>query len=141
MNWYIEVWKKYAQFTGRARRSEYWFFALFNTLIGIGLWLLSSIPMLFGVRSGNAAYFLPGMGLLLIYSFATILPSLSVMVRRLHDTGKSGWWFLISFIPVVGTIILLVFLFTDSQPGPNQYGPNPKGFGLPGEFVQSAPRY
>ena len=62
-----------------------------------------------------------------LYSLAVLIPSIAVAVRRLHDTGRTGWWLLIGFIPLVGIIVLLVFLFTDSQPGPNQYGPNPKG--------------
>ncbi len=74
------------------------------------------------------AYALVGVFIvMMIYLLVILIPSLALCVRRLHDTGKSGWFFFISFIPLVGAILLLVFLATDSQPGPNQYGPNPKG--------------
>ncbi len=118
MNWYIEVLKKYAVFSGRAQRAEYWFFILFSTLVSIALLLIDSVigPMIYG-----------GIGLLHgLYVLAVLVPSLAVLVRRLHDTGRSGWWFFISLVPLVGTIILLVFLIQDSEPGENIHGANPK---------------
>ncbi|MER6123590.1 DUF805 domain-containing protein [Streptomyces sp. NPDC001795] len=112
MHWYVDVLKKYAVFSGRARRQEYWMFFLFNVIISIVLAIID-----------NAA----GTSILgLLYTLAVLLPGLGVTVRRLHDTGKSGWWILISLIPLVGTIILIVFLATDGQPEPNQHGANPK---------------
>ena len=110
MDWYLAVWKKYAVFDGRARRTEYWTFALVNFVIG----LLAYIPIPF--------LLIP----LLVYDIAALIPGLAVAVRRLHDTGRSGWWLLIGLVPLAGAIILLVFYLTDSQPGSNQYGPNPK---------------
>jgi uncharacterized membrane protein YhaH (DUF805 family) len=134
MHWYLEVLKKYAQFDGRARRKEYWFFALFNCLIGFVIMLIASLVIgATGVRAddpaaaGFLASYFAGMGIVGLYSLAVLIPGLAVTVRRLHDTNRSGWWILISFVPVVGGIILLIFMLTDSQPGPNQYGPNPKG--------------
>ncbi|HOK77375.1 MAG TPA: DUF805 domain-containing protein [Verrucomicrobiota bacterium] len=113
MHWYLEALKKYAVFEGRARRREYWFFVLFNLIISF---VLGFIEGLFG-----------GPGVLgAIYGLAVLIPGIAVAVRRLHDTGRSGWWLLIGLVPVVGFIVLLVFMVMDSTPGPNQYGPNPK---------------
>jgi uncharacterized membrane protein YhaH (DUF805 family) len=118
MNWYVEVLKKYAVFEGRARRSEYWFFFLFNFLISLG------ISIVVGVLSSAAGVDLSFLSF--VYALAVLIPSIAVAVRRLHDTDRSGWWILISLIPCVGTIILLVFLVQDSTPGPNRFGANPK---------------
>ena len=113
MNWYLEVLKKYAVFSGRARRKEYWMFLLFNIIIGLVL----------GVLEGLAG----GPGVLgSIYGLAVLIPGIAVSARRLHDTDRSGWWLLIGLIPLIGAIVLLVFMVQDSQPGENQYGPNPK---------------
>ena len=121
MNWYLDVLKKYADFGGRARRKEYWMFALFNFLIYIAILIFSAI-----LGSIDNSLALIGSLLLVIYGLAIFVPSLAVAVRRLHDTGRSGWWFLIAFVPVVGGIILLVFTVQDSVPGENEYGKNPK---------------
>lgn len=114
--------RKYADFTGRARRSEYWFFFLFTALAGL---VGSILDSLFNIRSGTYGGTGPIQGLI---QLALLLPGLAVGARRLHDTGRSGWWLLIALIPVVGWIILLVFFLQDSQPD-NKYGPNPKGVG------------
>ena len=111
----------YANFNGRARRSEYWYFWLFSFLVSIVCTILTSIL-------GKA----PVLGTLisivtLVISLLLLVPGLAVAFRRLHDTGKSGWWILIALIPLVGEILLIVFFATDSQPGENKYGPNPKG--------------
>jgi len=114
MDWYLTVLKKYAVFSGRSRRKEYWYFVLFNFLISL---VLGFIDGLIGLRIGDS-----GMGLLGgLYSLAVLIPGIAVGVRRLHDTGRSGWWLLLSFIPIVGTIVLIVFLASGSQPGQNQY--------------------
>lgn len=119
MNWYLQVLKKYAVFSGRARRKEYWFFVLFNIIFSIAFTVVDGVT---GTLDPTM-----GMGLLsLLYSLAVLIPSLSVTVRRLHDTGRSGWWFFIILIPLLGAIILLVFMFLDSKPEDNQYGANPK---------------
>ena len=114
MNWYLKCWKQYADFTGRARRTEYWMFALVNFGIALLLELILGFTFL---------YFLT-----YVYSLAIFIPSLAVCVRRLHDIGRSGWWYLIGLVPVVGWIILIIWFCTDSQPGSNKWGPNPKGF-------------
>jgi uncharacterized membrane protein YhaH (DUF805 family) len=119
MNWYITVLKKYAVFSGRARRKEYWMFVLFNIIFSIAAIILDN---LLGTASNELGY-----GIIYgLYSLAILIPTLAVAVRRLHDIGKSGWWIFISLVPIVGSIWLLVLLATDSQPGENQYGPNPK---------------
>ena len=118
MNWYIEVLKKYAVFSGRARRKEFWMFVLFNIIISI---VLGLIERLLGLGSGDGAGVLS-----IIYSLAVLLPSLGVSVRRLHDIDKTGWWLLIALIPLIGAIVLLIFFVKDSQAGENQYGLNPK---------------
>lgn len=112
MNWYVDVLKNYAGFSGRARRKEFWMFSLIHlvvaaVLFGLGLAIDTTIP-----------YF--------IYVVATFVPSLAVLVRRLHDTDRSGWWFLISFVPLVGGIVLLVFLASEGKPEQNEHGANPK---------------
>jgi uncharacterized membrane protein YhaH (DUF805 family) len=120
MNWYIDVLKKYAVFTGRAQRAEYWYFALFNLLIMIALTVIDS---LLGTYNPAA-----GLGLFSgIYALAVLLPAIGVAIRRLHDTSRTGWWVLLALIPVIGPIVLIVFFVMDSTPGENQYGPNPKG--------------
>ena len=119
MNWYLEVLKKYAVFSGRARRKEYWFFVLFNIIIALALTFIDFSTGLYDVESE--------VGLLSgLYSLAVLVPSIAVTIRRLHDTDRTGWWFLIAFVPIIGVIVLLVFTVFDSMPGDNQYGPNPK---------------
>jgi uncharacterized membrane protein YhaH (DUF805 family) len=128
MNWYLAALKKYATFEGRARRKEFWFFALFNFLAIV---LLALIDAVLGTFSEEA-----GIGLLSgIYGLAIIIPSIAVTVRRLHDTDRSGWWFLLSFVPLIGGLVLLVFEVLDSTPGANRYGPNPKGVPGPADAL------
>lgn len=114
----VNYWKKcvlenYANFSGRARRAEYWWFALANAIVYIVLFALMRISGIFVV-------------LYIAYAIAIIVPGIAVAIRRLHDLGKSGWMLLISFIPIVGAIILLVWFLTDGTKGPNQYGPSEK---------------
>ena len=119
MNWYVDALKKYAVFSGRARRKEYWFFVLFNVMISIVLALIDGMTGTFDPEAG--------IGLLgMIYGLAVIIPSIAVLVRRLHDTDRSGWWILIAFIPLIGTIVLIVFMALDGNPDDNDYGENPK---------------
>ncbi len=119
MNYYTDVLKKYAVFSGRATRKEYWMFVLFNFIISIIIGIVGSLSSLV-IRVDLSI-------LSFLYLLAIIIPSIAVGVRRLHDTDHSGWWMFISLIPLVGTIILLVFLVTDSDAGENKYGQNPKG--------------
>ena len=119
MSWYLEALTKYAVFSGRSRRMEYWYFVLFNIIVSI---VLGVIDGLLGT-SGSYA----GAGLLSgIYGLAVLIPSLAVTVRRLHDTDRTGWWILIALVPLIGVIVLLVFALLEGTPGDNQYGPNPK---------------
>jgi uncharacterized membrane protein YhaH (DUF805 family) len=117
---FINVFKKYADFSGRAHRREYWMFTLFNTLI---IFALSLIGIGFVVYNINPAIII---GIISVYGLAVIIPSLALTVRRLHDIDKSGWLFFITFVPAVGGIILFVFSVLDGTPGDNQYGPDPK---------------
>lgn len=120
MNYYLAVLKKYAVFSGRARRAEYWYFLLFNIIFSIIVGILDSI---IGTSNTVGPY-----GLLqVIFLLALIIPGIAVAIRRLHDIGKSGWMLLISLIPIIGGIWLLILLARDSNPGDNKYGPNPKG--------------
>lgn len=122
MEWYRMVWQKYAQFDGRSQRKEYWMFALVNVLISLAL--CAAILFAFAIHStavGIAFAIICG-----LYGLAGLIPGLAVGVRRLHDIGRSGWWLLIDFVPF-GCFVLLVFLVLDGTPGPNQYGPDPKG--------------
>ena len=115
MDWFIDcITNNYVNFSGRARRKEYWMFNLFNIIACFVVMLLDSFLELNNI-------------LILIYVLAILLPSYAVTVRRLHDTGNSGWWLLLMFVPF-GNIILLIFCLIDSTPGPNQYGENPKRF-------------
>jgi uncharacterized membrane protein YhaH (DUF805 family) len=112
MEWYLKVLKNYVGFQGRARRKEYWMFVLFSVIVSIVLSIVDSIA---GLSSGLSG----------LYSLAVLLPSIAVGVRRLHDTGRSGWWLFICLIPLIGSIILLVFMCQDSHED-NVYGLNPK---------------
>ncbi len=107
------VLSQYLGFSGRARRSEYWYFTLFNFIVGCILGILTRFIGLFSIVST-------------LYSLAVLLPGIAVCVRRLHDIGKCGWWYFLVFIPIVGSIILIVWFCKDSEDGDNQYGPNPK---------------
>lgn len=113
MEWYLKALRQYADFEGRARRKEYWMFTLFNLIFAILAVVIDGL-----IGTGAIIY--------LFYVLATLIPNLSVSVRRLHDVGKSGWMYLVALIPLVGFIWLLVLFTTDSQPGDNEYGPNPK---------------
>lgn len=111
--------QKYVTFTGRARRSEYWFFALFSVIVYIVAMILDNVlGLTFGDLGYGVLYCLCGLALL--------LPSLAVAIRRLHDIGRTGWWILIAFVPFIGGLVLLVFACLDSQPQANKYGTSPK---------------
>jgi len=119
MNWFMTALKGYAVFSGRSRRSEYWYFTLFYLIF----YAVCAIADGLTGSYDRAA----GIGLFTgVLTLALLIPSLAVSVRRLHDTGRSGWWLLIALIPLVGAIILLVFLAQDSAAGANRFGANPK---------------
>lgn len=113
-NYYLGTLAKYATFSGRASRQEYWFFTLFNLLISFSLGLIDALLQTGEIFSS-------------LYSLAVLLPSLAVACRRLHDIGRTGWWLLLALIPLLGWIILIIFHCLDSEAGTNQYGENPKG--------------
>jgi uncharacterized membrane protein YhaH (DUF805 family) len=113
MNWYLAVLKNYAGFSGRARRTEYWMFILFNFLISIAI---SVVERILGI----------GGTLGLLYSLAVLVPGIAVGIRRLHDTNRSGWWLLLALIPIVGWIVLIVFAVQEGTHGANPFGPDPK---------------
>ena len=119
MNWYLKVLKQYADFSGRARRKEYWMFVLFNMIFTI-------VTIFFDNILGLTAEDVPFGVIYLLYALAVSIPGLAVTVRRLHDVGKNGWMILISLIPLIGGIWLLVILLSDSEPDENKYGANPK---------------
>lgn len=120
MNWYLEALKKYAVFDGRARRKEYWFFILFYIIFALALVFIDGMTGTY-----NEEY---GVGVLSgFFILAMLIPNIAVAVRRLHDTDRSGWWILISLIPLIGGIWFLVLMVLDGTPGQNQYGPDPKG--------------
>jgi uncharacterized membrane protein YhaH (DUF805 family) len=115
MHWYLEVLKKYTLFTGRARRSEYWYFVLVNLVLALVLGMVDGV-----LRR------MVGMGPLgMLYGLAVLVPSIAVAIRRLHDTDRSGWWVLLGLVPIVG-LVLIWFLAQDSMPSTNRYGQNPK---------------
>jgi uncharacterized membrane protein YhaH (DUF805 family) len=117
-------WSNYRNFKGRARRSEYWFIQLFLVVTNLAAAVIDFVLM-----NGDVERFIAngGGGIVgLIWILATIVPAVAVLVRRLHDTGRSGWWALIGFVPVAGAIALLVFTVADSEARQNSYGPSPK---------------
>lgn len=118
MSWYFAVLKKYTQFNGRATRQEFWMFSLFHAIFLILALILDNVLGINFQDFYGIIYFL--------YIIGTALPSLAVSVRRLHDIGYSGWWFLLITIPYFGPILLLIFLAKGSQPDKNKYGANPK---------------
>jgi uncharacterized membrane protein YhaH (DUF805 family) len=126
MNWYMTVLKKYADFSGRARRMEYWMFMLINMLIYIGLATIA--VTLGGSDPENPSMITTLIGLfIMVYGLAIFVPSLAVGVRRLHDSDKSGWLILVNLIPGIGGLIFLVLMVLPGTPGENQYGSDPLG--------------
>ena len=118
------VFSKYADFSGRATRSEYWYFYLFNFLMVMVYYIALFAMLVSGSRDSSAVGYLSVM--IIIYALVMTIPSLAVTVRRLHDTGHSGWWIFLNLIPVIGSIVLFIWLITDSDPDTNEYGDNPK---------------
>lgn len=137
MKYYLNVLKNYATFSGRARRSEYWYFALFNVIFAVAAMMLDkAFGTNFTLETAAGPVDLFYGYVYVLYLLFIFLPSLAVLIRRLHDVGKSGWFVLISLIPLVGAIWILVLLCSDSIPGQNQYGLNPKGIGNYDEIDQ-----
>lgn len=123
IEWYKKaVFENYANFTGRARRKEYWYFTLANLLILLFIYVLGSALSEGGSENPDDVYMI----ILGLYFLATMLPNIAVTVRRLHDTNKSGWYYLVSFIPYAGGIWMLVLTVAEGTNGTNKYGPDPK---------------
>lgn len=127
MEWYLRVWQRYAEFSGRSRRVEYWMFTLVH---GIIVLVLCIGVTGFGIMKQPVIGATSGM-ILAAYALAALVPSLAVTVRRLHDIAKSGWWILLCIVPIIGGIIVLVMTVLDGTHGSNQYGPDPKEAALP----------
>lgn len=142
--YYIDTLKnRYAQFSGRASRSEFWYFMLFNVIVSILFSILDTVlgtnftyeiaesALVTGDGGVAAAAMTQTIGYLnSFYGLAVLIPSVAVAIRRLHDIGKSGWWVMLGLIPLVnliGFFVLIYFYVQDSQAGENEYGPNPKG--------------
>ncbi len=119
MSWYLKVLKNYFVFSGRARRKEYWMFTLFQIIFLIVAIIIDNVLGLAIKSVGYGPVYL-------LYTLGTLIPGLAVAVRRLHDTGKSGWYLLMGLIPLVGGIILFVFMVSAGDSGANQYGDDPK---------------
>lgn len=120
MEWYTKAMKKYEDFGGRAQRAEYWYFGLVSSLILVAFYIAQWV-----VAGGSfLGTFIVALGM--AYSIAILVPSFAVLIRRLHDTNRSGWWMCIGFVPLIGSLVLLVFLVQDGDPGTNRFGPNPK---------------
>ena len=123
MDWYIKVLREnYSNFKGRARREEYWMF----TLVHIGVYLLLYLPVILGILFQSTTVYYTFIGTFFVYSLVTTIPNIAVTVRRLHDTNHSGWMYLIAFIPIIGTIWLIILVVKEGDSGTNDYGPNPK---------------
>ncbi len=116
MTWYILALKKYAIFNGRSRRMEYWAFNLVNLLI---LSVLGAVDYMTGTLRLSP-----------IFALAVLIPTLSVTVRRLHDTNRSGGWLLILLVPILGELLFLIYMLLEGKRARNQYGPDPKGIGV-----------
>ncbi|NAS31583.1 DUF805 domain-containing protein [Flavobacteriaceae bacterium R38] len=123
MDWYKKVIiDNYANFEGRARRSEYWYYVLMNIIITVLLYFIT----IAGILAESPIIAITGGGIIVIYLIGIIIPTIAVSVRRLHDTNKTGWLYLLNLIPSVGGLVLLIFYCIESDNESNQYGPNPK---------------
>lgn len=114
---YKEMWNRWSDFSGRSGVGKYWWAALVNAII---VFLIYILAFIFAAISETLGLIV--MLVVLVYALALIVPGLAMAIRRLHDTDRSGWWILINFVPIVGPIILIVFLASASTEGPNQYG-------------------
>lgn len=133
MEWMILPFKRYADFEGRSRRMEYWMYQVFTMLVYLGCLMILLAGMPWGqAQSPNAEpgpLFWLGFGLAVLWYFITFIPDIAVTVRRFHDQDQSGWMYLLRFIPSIGWIVVMVFMFIDGQRFTNRFGPDPKGVG------------
>ncbi|QDI02680.1 DUF805 domain-containing protein [Xanthomonas cerealis] len=126
MEWMLMPLKRYADFSGRSRRKEYWMFTLLNIIVITVLMVLVGIGGGFGGQNGTSALSMAAFVLVCLYSLAMLVPSFAVQVRRFHDQGKSGWYVLLGLIPWLGGVVVLVFMLMEGARGANVYGPDPK---------------
>ena len=129
MEWYLKVMRdNYANFKGRARRKEYWMYTLIFTVLLIALMTILFSVLSFsdetGIETGPGVYLT--LILVIVFLFAHFIPTIALTVRRLHDTGKSGWWYLIVLVPYLGNFVIFIFTLIDGDRGDNKYGSNPK---------------
>lgn len=128
MKWFIKAFRQYADFSGRASRQEFWMFVLFNLLLAMAwAFVAGLLTGLFGGSFDQESRLMFMYKLIAIYYAVTTVPAMAVGVRRLHDTGRSGWWMLIGLVPLVGSIWLIVLMCSDDNPGDNRYGSPPDG--------------
>ncbi|HEU0097909.1 MAG TPA: DUF805 domain-containing protein [Allosphingosinicella sp.] len=128
MEWATLPLKRYAEFSGRSRRKEYWMFFLLCMVVAL---VIGFVEGMLGLNNMVGPYG----PLSTLFMLAILVPSIAVGIRRLHDTGRSGWWILIALVPLVGGIVLLVFYVLEGVRGPNEYGPDPKGEDLAQTFA------
>ena len=121
MDWMLMPLRRYAEFSGRSQRKEYWMYTLFLFIVSIVIGIIEGI---LGINTMIGGVYGPLTVLLLL---GTLVPSIAVGIRRLHDTDRSGWWLLIALVPLIGAIVLLVFYVSDGTSGSNRFGPDPKG--------------
>jgi uncharacterized membrane protein YhaH (DUF805 family) len=131
MEWMLMPYRRYADFSGRLQRKEYWMFALFQFIVAMVLLVImfaggmGSVNEVTGQAEPGTLFYI-GLGLLVIFGLGSFIPSLAVSVRRFHDQDKSGWFLLLQLIPYIGGIVVLVFMCLAGTPGPNRFGPDPK---------------
>ena len=116
MDFYLDAFRKYGTFSGRASRKQYWMFVLWNLIFYVVLFVL--VAAMRNVVTLSLYYG---------YALVLLIPSLAILARRLHDTGRTAWWILICLVPFIGAVVLLVFSLLSGPPGDNKYGPNPQG--------------
>jgi uncharacterized membrane protein YhaH (DUF805 family) len=121
MEWMTMPLRRYAEFSGRSRRKEYWMFTLLLVIVNI---VITVVETALGLGTSIGGIYGP---LSLLVLLVILVPSIAVGVRRLHDTGRSGWWMLIALLPIIGGLVLLIFFVLEGDKGPNEYGPDPKG--------------
>jgi uncharacterized membrane protein YhaH (DUF805 family) len=127
MHWMLMPLRRYADFSGRSRRREYWMFFLLNLLISLAVWTLLAVTFIAGMSETEMTVIMtPVFILYALIVLAFIIPGIAVTVRRLHDTDRSGWSLLLGLIPLVGAILLIIYYCTEGTAGPNRFGPDPK---------------
>ena len=129
MDWMLMPLRRYAEFSGRSQRKEYWMFFLFQIIVVVVLGIIEGALGLTGMVAGAYG------PLTALFWLAVLIPGIAVGIRRLHDTDRSGWWLLLAFVPIVGAIVLIVFFVTDGTRGPNRFGPDPKDPGQAEAFA------